>query len=260
MSDQPTALITGASGGLGAEFAKLHAARGGDLVLVARSADKLATLQAQLHAEFGVRVTVIARDLAVPDAGESLAAEIKGQGLVVDYLINNAGFGGVGKFAERPWDEDRRMILLNVLTLTSLLRQLLPEMIARGHGRVLNVGSGASFVPGPLQATYYATKAYVLSLSEAVANETAGTGVTVTVLCPGATDTGFAERADAKDVRAFRRLASATEVAKYGYDAMLAGKTVAVHGWGNKVLLHGAIRFLPRWLVTKMSRMTMEAA
>ncbi|MAT72379.1 MAG: short-chain dehydrogenase [Planctomycetaceae bacterium] len=258
MPDRPTALITGASGGLGAEFAQIHAARGGDLILVARSADKLAALQAQLHEQHGVRVTVIARDLAETDACERLVEEIRGQGLAVDYLLNNAGFGGAGEFVSRPWADDRQMILLNVLTLSGLTRLLLPEMLARGSGRVLNVGSLASFLPGPLQATYYATKAYVLSLSEALANEVSGTGVTVTCLCPGPTKTGFADRADAGDTRAFRRAAAAADVARYGYDAMLAGKRVAVHGWKNKLLIHGLLRLMPRRLVTQISRMTME--
>lgn len=260
MPDMPTALVTGASGGLGACFAKIHAERGGDLILVARSADKLAALQQQLQAEHRVRVTVIARDLAETAAGAKLAEEVRGQGFAVDYLINNAGFGGGGQFVDRRWDDDRQMIQLNVLALTSLTRQFLPDMITRGSGKILNVGSAASFVPGPLQAVYYATKAYVLSLSEALANETAGTGVTVTCLCPGATDTGFAARAEVGQTRAFRRAASAEDVARYGYDAMLAGKAVAVHGWQNKLLLHGLLRLMPRGLVRRVSRLTMEPA
>lgn len=253
-----TALITGASGGLGKLFAEIHAAHGGNLVLVARSEGKLAELQQELQEKHKAHVTVLPRDLSTPTAGEELAEEIQGQGIQIDYLINNAGFGGHGEFIEREWQEDRSMILLNVLALTALTRAFAPAMVGHGSGRIMNVASAAAFVPGPLQAVYYATKAYVLSFSEALANELAGTGVTVTALCPGATKTGFADRADAGGTQAFSSAASADDVAHYGYDCMLDGKTVAVHGWQNKLLLHGLIRFLPRWLVTKISRSTME--
>ncbi|MEQ8210365.1 MAG: SDR family oxidoreductase [Lacipirellulaceae bacterium] len=253
-----TALVTGASGGLGKLFAEIHAARGGNLVLVARSEGKLAELQSELQEKHKVHVTILPRDLSTPTAGEELAEEIRGQGIQIDYLINNAGFGGHGPFIEREWQQDRSMILLNVLALTALTRELAPAMVERGHGKILNVASAAAFIPGPLQAVYYATKAYVLSFSEALANELADTGVTVTALCPGATKTGFADRADAGATQAFSSAASADDVAKYGYEAMLSGKTVAVHGLQNKILLHGLIRFLPRWLITKISRSTME--
>lgn len=254
-----TALITGASSGIGAEFARVHASKGGDLVLVARRADRLNELKTELEKAFGVHVTVLAKDLSQPAAGEELVRDLKAQGIQVDYLINNAGFGGRGLFHERDWERDRAMILVNVFALTTLTRLLLPEMVQRQHGRILNVASTAGFLPGPLQAVYYATKAYVLSFSEALVNELAGTGVTVTVLCPGATETEFAGQAGVGETLAFKRgTVPPREVAAYGYAAMLKGTPVAVHGATNKFLVHGLLRALPRGAVRKISRAFME--
>ena len=252
-----TALITGASTGIGRELARIHAAAGGNAILVARSADKLEQLKSDLEKEHSVNITMIAKDLATPTAGNELAAELNAGGHEIDYLINNAGFGGHGKFHEREWAKDEAMIQLNITTLTSLTRHLLPNMVKRGSGKVLNVASVAGFVSGPLQAVYFATKAYVLSFSEAIANELKGTGVTVTALCPGATETEFAAGADLDDTNLFKGAATADAVAQYGYRAMLNGKRVAIHGLANQMLVFST-RFSPRSMVAAISRKMME--
>ncbi|MEQ8821353.1 MAG: SDR family oxidoreductase [Sumerlaeia bacterium] len=260
MADKKLALITGASSGIGADLAREHARRGGDLILVARRAEKLEALKAALEADHGVTVHVMARDLAVANAGEDLHAAVREAGLEVDYLINNAGFGGHGAFHERPWTEDKAMVQLNIETLTALTRAFLPGMVERGRGRVLNVASTAAFLPGPLMAVYYATKAYVLSLSEALASELRGTGVTVTALCPGVTRTEFGARANVGDSKLFRGpwVAGSAAVAAFGYRAMLAGRVVAVHGFWNKVAAHVALPLLPKPVVRRVSLLLTE--
>lgn len=261
MNGKSTALVTGASSGIGLELAREHAKRGGDLVLVARRRDKLETLRQELESAHGIKVTVLDRDLAAPDAAESLVRELDAAGLPIDVLINNAGFGGHGKFHERDWADDKQMIQLNVMTLAALTRLLLPGMVARGRGRVMNVASVAGFLPGPLQATYYATKAFVVTLSEALANELKGTGVTVTVLCPGATATEFESRANLTGTRLFvAGVAPASKVAAHGYAAMLKGKPLAIPGLSNKFMARVLIPLTPRPIATWMSRMVMEKA
>lgn len=259
MSGKALALITGASSGIGLELARVHASRGGDLALVARRRDRLDVLAKELAAAHGVRASVFERDLALPDAGEALLADLDAAGLAPDYLINNAGYGGHGLFHERPWEEDKRMIQLNVMALATLTRLMLPGMVRRGSGRVMNVASVAGFLPGPLQATYYATKAFVVALSEALANELRGTGVTVTALCPGATETEFKDRANLGGTRLFMAgSAPAAKVAAFGYDAMLKGRPLAVPGLSNKLMVHALIPFTPRGLLTRISRLVME--
>lgn len=233
-----TALVTGASSGIGLELVRLLAADGHDVVCVARSAARLDELVAELG---GARALVA--DLADPDAAAKVASEVP----EVDVLVNNAGIGDYGPFAEADTAKTIGMIQLNVTSLTELTRAYLPGMLERGQGRVLNVASTAAFQPGPLMATYYATKAYVLSFSEAVAEEVRGTGVTVTALCPGPTASGFqagAEMEASKLVKG-RSLPTAAEVAAFGHRAMLGGKVVAVPGVKNKL---GAVsaRFTPR--------------
>lgn len=252
------AVVTGASSGIGTELAREHASRGGDLVLVARREDKLAALAAELRERHGVGTTVIAKDLAAEGAAEELFAALAST--EIDVLMNNAGFGGHGRFHERRWEDDRDMIRLNVLTLAALTRLALPAMVARGRGRVLNVASVVGFMPGPQQAVYYASKAFVLSFSEAIAHELRGTGVTVTALCPGATRTGFFEAADLAGSKLLRSLtlASPEAVAAYGYKAMLAGQVVAVHGGSNKLLAHFLLRLMPRSLVRRISASLLE--
>ncbi|MDG6259157.1 SDR family NAD(P)-dependent oxidoreductase [Glaesserella parasuis] len=186
-----TALITGASNGIGLELAKIHAKKGGDVVLVARSKEKLAELAHDLANTYGIKATVIAQDLSEPNATQAIFAQTEAQGITVDILINNAGFGGHGRFFERDLAKEQQMIQVNITTLTELSHFYLKGMVERRCGKILNVSSTAGFLPGPLQAVYYATKAYVTSFSQAIAEEVAEFGVTVTALCPGAVATGF---------------------------------------------------------------------
>ena len=247
----PTALITGASGGIGLELARIHASKGDHLVLVARSADKLSALKKDLEAAQKITVHNIAKDLSQPGAAQEVFDETKAAGITVDYLINNAGFGDFGFFHERDWNKQQQMINLNITALTHLTHLYLKEMITRRSGRIMNVASTAAFQPGPTMAVYYATKAYVLHFSEAVNNEVKDKGITVTALCPGATESGFQEAAAMQESRLVkgRKLPTSKEVAQYGYKAMMAGKPVAVHGLLNSIMA-GSVRFMPRnWVV-----------
>lgn len=254
-----TALITGASSGIGRDLAHEHARRQGDLVLVARRRDRLETLADDLRGRHGVDVVVLAGDLTQPGAVPALHAKVEKLGLKVDVLVNNAGFGGLGRFVEQDADRLADMVQLNIHALTGLTHTFLPAMVARGRGRVLNVASTAAFMPGPTQAVYFATKAYVLSFTEALAVELAGTGVTATALCPGPTTTEFARRANAADRRMFRTAtATSADVASFGYRSMEAGRTVAVHGLGNRLLVL-LTRGMPRSLVAKMVGRVMSA-
>ena len=236
MAGRPTALVTGAAGGIGAAIARELATRGHDLVLVARSEPALRALSNELTSGGG-EVTVLAADLARQNAGKDLAGELDRRGRTVDVLVNNAGFADFDKFVDADLDKLVQMIQLNITTLTELTHELLPPMITRGRGRVLNVASTAAFMPGPLMATYYATKAYVLSLSEALSEELRHTGVTLTALCPGPTETGFQVRAAMEESRLVkgRKIMDAATVAHHGVDAMLAGKPVVIPGLKNKV-------------------------
>jgi short-subunit dehydrogenase len=253
-----TALITGASAGIGEELARIHAAQGGDLILVARREERLESLAAELRAEFSITVDVIASDLAQPGAAALLAEAVAAKGLVVDVLVNNAGFGGHGKFHDADLDREQRMIQLNITALTELTHLFLQGMVERGEGKVLNVGSTAGFLPGPLQAVYYASKAYVNSFSQAIANELEGSGVTVTVLCPGPVATEFQEAADLGGVRGFELAADARSVAQCGYKAMQKGQLLAVNDFKLKLLLDGILPLVSRKQILRMSRMTME--
>jgi len=253
-----TALITGASGGIGAEFARIHAAAGGDLVLVARNLEKLEEIKADLESTYGIAAFVIAMDLSQADAADRVFAQTEAAGIKVSLLINNAGVGGHGKFYERKLLNDQAMMQLNMGALVSLTHLYLQAMIQRGSGRVLNVASTAAFIPGPLQAVYYATKAFVLSFSEALAEELSGTGVTVTALCPGPVLTGFAEAGDLEGVRVFQFGASAESVAICGYNAMQKGKRVVVNSKVLGFVLNWVTPLIPRWILLKFSRLSLE--
>lgn len=256
---QNVALITGASSGIGRELAAIHAARGGDLVVTARRADLLDALKAELESAHGVEVLPVALDLAAEGAPQRLRDRVADAGIEVEYLINNAGFGGCGPFARRPWDVDHAMIRLNIVALTALCRLYLPEFLARGRGRVLNVSSTAGQLPGPLHAVYYASKAFVTSLSHALAEEARGTGVTVTALLPGATATGFAARSGMDRTGLFDHAASAAAVARAGYDGMMRGRLTVIAGvrpW-QRVLLP-LLPLLPRALVLRQMRALQE--
>ncbi len=248
-------LITGASNGIGYELAHIHAAKGDDLVLVARSAKKLEDLKRQLEQKYKVKVHTIARDLSEHNAAEQVYVETSKLALQIDYLVNNAGFGDFGMFAETDWGKEEQMINLNITTLVHLTKLYLQEMVKRKSGKIMNVASTAAFQPGPTMAVYYATKAFVLSFSEAINNEVSDKGVTVTALCPGATESGF-QAAAAMEESALvkgKKLPSSKEVAEYGYKAMMKGKAVAIHGTMNAIMAN-AVRFLPRNLVVKVTR------
>lgn len=258
MSQRATALVTGASSGIGAELARIHAEHGGDLVVVARRQERLEELKGKLENAHGITVHVLAKDLTQTDAPRQIHDELQSQGVQVEHLINNAGFGNLGLFHEQDWAKNEAMIKLNILALTALTRLFLPQMIQRGSGRILNLASMAGFVPGPLHAVYYASKAYVISFSEAIANELSGTGVTVTALCPGPTETEFTRQAHMEGVRLLKTMASAREIAVAGYDAMLKGRTLVVPGLLNKITVHGLLRLSPRGLAASISRRLME--
>lgn len=255
----PWALVTGASNGIGLELARSLAAAGHPVALSARSADKLEALAATLSRDHGVQTRVFAFDLGERDAPDRLADALEAAGIRPGVLVNNAGFGVYGLHAANDVAREQAMIDLNITALMRLSRRLLPAMLAARAGRILNVASTAAFQPGPYMAVYYATKAFVLSYSEALAEELQDSGVTVTALCPGPTASGFQDEARMGDSALVKgkRLPSAKDVAVYGHRAMLAGRRVAIHGAMNRMLAQ-SVRFTPRrvvtWLVAKMSR------
>src|ERR1017187_1779838 len=256
--DRQTALITGASFGIGMELARIFAGEGYNLVLVARSADRLRQLASEFEKAHGTRSLILAADLTEPGAPAYVLDQTTRADIQVDVLVNNAGFGQYGMFVENDLEECLRQIQLNVTTLTHLTRLYLPEMIERKSGRILDVASTAAFQPGPLMAVYFATKAYVLHLSEALANELDGTGVTVTCLCPGATATEFHKRANATGMRLLKMgTKDARTVAEDGYRALMAGKPVVISGFKNWLVAQ-SVRFSPRRLVTAIARKTQE--
>jgi short-subunit dehydrogenase len=250
----PVALITGASSGIGLELATVAASDRHDLVIVARNRERLESVGRGLAEEYGVRVSVIEKDLANPSSAAEIASELAAGGVQVDVLVNNAGFGVYGAFAETPLHEEIEMIEVNVCAVTRLTKALLRGMLERRRGGILNVASTASFQPGPMLAVYYATKAYVLSFSEALASETAGNGVTVTALCPGPTHTGFQRRAGFKAIPLFSGplVTDAAAVARAGWDGLKSGRRVVVPGLANKILVQGE-RLAPRRLVTAIT-------
>ncbi len=260
MANQQTVLITGASAGLGFEFAHLFARDHFNLVLVARSGPKLNELAEQLRREHGVQVKVIPLDLGLPQASQTLFEETQRAGIHVDILVNNAGYGFSGEFAQIPLEESYGQIQLNIMALTLLTRLYVGPMLERRGGKIMNVASTAAFQPGPLMAVYYATKAYVLSFSEALANELRNSGVTVTCFCPGATLTEFQKRAQTENSRLFQSLRpmDAKTVAADGYRAVTEGKTLAISGFKNWLVAE-SVRFAPRKLVTTISRWTAES-
>jgi short-subunit dehydrogenase len=258
-SNPQTALITGASGGIGYELAKLFAQDRYNLVLAARSSDKLTQVAAELQNQFGVVVKTVALDLAAATAAKFLFNQLQHEGVAVDVLVNNAGFGVFGEFATVAEDEILGQIHLNIAALTHLTRLFLPAMLARHKGKIMNVASTAAFQPGPLMAVYFATKAYVLSFSEALANEVAGSGVVVSCFCPGATDTNFQKRANMENSRLFKKIGamSAERVARDGYRGLMAGRTLVISGAQNWLVAE-SVRFAPRKLVTALSRWVAE--
>ena len=253
-----TALITGASGGIGAELARYHAARGGDLVLVARSEDKLKALQLELENAHKIKVMVVVADLAQSESADQIFSATEQAGLNIDILINNAGFGGHGKFHERQLRKDQAMMQVNMVSLVNLTHLYLQGMVQRNYGKILHVASTAAFLPGPLQAVYYATKSFVVSFSQAISQELEGTNVTSTALCPGAVATGFVSAGDLEGIKVWDKAATAESVAKCGYDAMIKGDLVKINEKGLSFLLNWIIPFLPRKTILKLSRQAME--
>jgi uncharacterized protein len=253
------ALITGASSGIGYDLCPLFAADKYDLVIVARNKSKLEEIAIQLTKQYQINVIPIVMDLSATDSADMLYAEIEKQSLEIKVLANNAGFGLLGEFATADYQRINEMMSLNMITLTKLTRLLVPEMLGRGSGKILNVASTAGFQPGPLMAVYYASKAYVLSFSEALANEIKGSGVTVTTLCPGPTETLFQEVAGANKTLLFSKanMMSSPEVALAGYRGMLKGKRLVIPGFRNKLLVV-LVKFLPRSWVLMFVRKIQE--
>ena len=253
------ALITGASSGIGKEMAHIHAEKGGDVIIVARSEDKLNEQKKELESKHSIHVHVIAKDLTQSGAAKEVYEEIKTKGLKVDYLVNNAGFGGVGKFHERNIEDDLNMINLNVSALTALTHHFLQDFVKRNEGKILNVSSTASLLPGPLQAVYYATKAFVTSFSNALTEELRDTNITVTNLMPGATETDFGKVSGMDKTDLFTDLTSARKVAVDGYNAMLKGKMDKISGlkFGQRFMM-AFLPFTPKKIVLSQIRNMQE--
>jgi len=257
-----TALITGASSGIGYELARLFARDRYNLVLVARSADELGKLASQLTSDNGISVKVIPKDLSLSAAPQEIFDQIQKEGITIDILINNAGFGTYGTFSNTNLKDELEMMQVNMGSPTHLTKLFLPGMIARGQGRILNVASMGAFQPGPLIAVYCASKSYMLSFTEALAEELRGTGVTMTALCPGPVRTGFARRAKTEKTRAMMRsllneVWEAKDVAAIGYDGLMKGKTVVIPG-KKYIFSSFIVRLVPRKLARWSAKKIME--
>jgi hypothetical protein len=255
-ASRPTALVTGASSGIGLELARVLAREGHDLVLTARREPKLEEVAAELASRFGTTSKVITSDLSRADGPKKLYDAVQDAGIEVDVLVNNAGLGNHGRIWETPVAGDEGQLAVNVVALTTLTKLFLPAMVARGRGRVLNVASTAGFQPGPFMAVYYATKAYVLSFTEAVAEELVGTGVTATALCPGVVPTEFQTAAKMDDNLPMLKAPgakSAEFVAIAAYDGMSKGRRIVIPGVMNKFAAQGN-RLLPRGVIVKIAK------
>ena len=255
MQSNDYALITGASNGIGLELAEVFAKNGTPVILSARSEAKLTALAADLTKKYGIAAHAVAADLSKSEEVQRLYDTVKSNGWKVEYLVNNAGFGDFGKFHTTNWEKQAQMIDLNVRSLTQLTHLYLPEMVTRNSGRIMQLASTASFLPGPLMSVYFATKSFVLHFSEAIAEELSNTNVTITALCPGPTTSGFQEAADIMESKMVKgkALPTSKDVAEYGYQVMMQGKIVAVHGLKNKILSQ-SYRFTPRKMLTKVVR------
>lgn len=255
------ALITGASSGIGLELAHVMAKEKHNLVLVARSIDKLNELANELREAHGIKIQTYKADLSNPKEIENLYQQTQNDDIEISYLINNAGFGEYGNFVENDWDKLNSMMQLNMVSLVHLTKLYAQNMISSKFGKIMNVASTAAFQPLPYFAVYAATKSFVLSFSEAIASELKSHGITVTALCPGLTGTGFVDAANMEGTKFLDKaksgMATAEEVAEYGYEAMMKGKTVAIHGMINSIVAQSA-RFLPRDLVTTIAKKVQE--
>lgn len=252
--NKKTALITGASSGIGHDMTSYFARDGYNLVLVARSEEPLKKLAAEMERQHGVQTLVLVKDLAHPGAPEEVYRELTEAGLSIDVLVNNAGYGTFGLFVDTPLDKELQMLQLNIVALTHLTKLFARDMLKKGSGKILNVASTASFQPGPLMAAYYASKAYVLSFTEALANEFKGSGVTITALCPGPTKSGFQKMAAMEKSKLVQnKIMDSDTVARIGYEALMNNKTVVIPGFMNKAMAFG-VRFMPRKLITSVVR------
>lgn len=255
MSEHKTALITGASSGIGLELARLFALDGYDIVAVARRMERLKDLKAELERMGNVKVTIITADLSKPGAGERVYNEVVDRNIRVDALVNNAGFGGSGEFIERDWKQDNSMVHVNVVSLVELTHFFAADMAERRTGEILNIASMAAFLPGPLQAVYFATKAFVLSLSQALTNELGEKGINVSVFCPGSTATEFATQAELEGSRAFSgKNASARDVAVKAYRGLKKKKMVALPGPFEAFAIRFLFPIMPRSFILKTAR------
>ena len=253
-----TALITGASSGIGYELSKLFARDGYHLVLVARDKQRLIHVSKELEEKFNIRIKIIATDLADPGSPEKIFTELQKENIHINVLVNNAGFATYGLFSETDLKTELEMIQTNITTLTHLSKLFLKEMLKTGQGKILNVASTAAFQPGPLMAVYYATKAYVLSFSQALTNECQGTGINITVLCPGPTATGFQKKAHLEKSKLFQgAIMDAATVAKAGYAGLIKNKSIVIPGFKNKFLATLA-SFIPRNIAIKIVRNIQE--
>jgi uncharacterized protein len=253
-----TALITGASGGIGLEFARIFAQSKYNLVLVARSTDKLRQLADELTRTHGIAVKILTADLSKSIAPDEIYRALQSENIEVDILINNAGFALSGEFTKTDLATELDMIQVNITALTHLTKLFLRDMVRRNSGKILNVASTAGFQPGPLFSVYFASKAYVIMFSEALANEVHGTGVTVSVLCPGPTKTDFEKRAGMGKTKSFSSgVMDAATCARIGYEGLMKGKTTIIAGLKNKLLVQ-SVRFAPRSITPKIARSMME--
>lgn len=254
------ALITGASSGIGKEMALIHAKKSNDLVLVARREQLLDELKSELNRNYGVQIKVIAKDLSDVNSPREIFDILQNEGIEIEYLINNAGFGGHGYFHERKLEKDHSMVNVNITSLMILTKLFLQEMVKRNSGKILNISSTASFLPGPMQSVYYASKAFVTSFSQALAEELRSTSVSVTVLCPGPVETEFFETAQMENTFLLKSQKTSTpeKTATIGYKAMMKGKLVSFDNGLLKFSLRWLIHLLPRKTVLRISRKTME--
>lgn len=247
-----TALVTGASSGIGKELARIHASKNGNLVLVARRVEELEALKTELESKYKGQVTVFPQDLTKENAAQNVYEFTNSKGIEIEYLFNNAGFGGQGNFVDRPLSKDIEMINLNVKALVELSHLYLQDMKKRKSGRILNTASTAGYLPGPLQATYFATKAFVVSFTQALAQELKHHNITVTALCPGPVKTEFEQVAGFGGGNMFDKAATAHSTALKGYNAMMKGKVECISDLPIKILIKCLLPFLPTSMVAKL--------
>ncbi|MFA9290305.1 MAG: SDR family NAD(P)-dependent oxidoreductase [Solirubrobacteraceae bacterium] len=249
-----TVLITGASSGIGLELAKIFASKGNNLVLVARSLQKLEELKNELERDFSVSVLNIKKDLSIPNSASEVYNEVKQHQMEINYLVNNAGVGVFGPHIKTDWENEKSMIQLNITSLTELTKLFVKDMVNKKSGKIMNVASVAAFVPGPNMSIYFASKAFVLNYSEALRSELSKYGISVTTLCPGATQTNFFDPSpNFKNRTTKTPLPTAKEVAQYGYSSMLNGNSIAIHGIKNKIAVL-LTKFSPRNLTLKITK------